>query len=60
MQYEVQQLIGGEWECSCFDDGEPVQFDRLADAVQDLVNHLSALGACGMAHDPADFRIVEV
>lgn len=39
VKYQIEMLIGNEWEPLWVEEGEPVTFDTFEEAFSELVNH---------------------
>lgn len=60
MLYEIHAAIAGSYENVSTDDGAPLQFATLAEAVAELLDTIIEMQANGMAPNAADFTIIEV
>ena len=59
-QWEVQQLIGNEWENVWLIDDQPHQFHSKEEAQQELDEHFEDLDDSEIEYDKSDYRIVKL
>ncbi len=60
MRFEVQTLIGNDWENVWTEDDEPLTFDNPVEAETAMHDHLNDCQAAGIEVNPSDLRIALV